>query len=388
MSAVAIQKLNRPTCIDIDTNALRHNYRAIKKLVAPSKVLAVLKANAYGHGLLDTALVFSQEGVDYIGVALVEEGITLRLGGIPTPILVFGGLIGEQIELYLRHNLDITASSIEKLEEIEKVASQLKLKARIHIKIDTGMGRIGVRPETAAALFSKAATLNNCELVGAYSHFACADELNNPVSSAQLQAFLACIPASLLALNKHIANSAAALTYPESRLDLVRPGLALYGISPLQPQDTAGVAAVNKHTVATSLPIQLQPALTLRSRVVYFKVVKKGSGVSYGHSWRAPCDSRIVTVPVGYGDGYPRCLSNIGEVLIRGQRFPIVGKICMDQFMVNIGNSEAYNGDEVVLIGKQGNQRISVEEVASKANTVPHEILTNLNLRAPRRFLS
>lgn len=375
MNLAAPHEQSRPTCIDIDTSALRHNFREIRKLVAPSKVLAVLKANAYGHGLLETARVFAQEKVDYLGVAIVEEGIALRAGGVTTPILVFGGLIGEQIELYLRNNLDITASSIEKLEEIEKVAARLKLKARIHIKIDTGMGRIGVRPETATALFKKAATLSNCDLVGAYSHFACADEPDSSTTTVQLKAFLSCLPQSSQGLIRHTANSAATLIYPESRLDMVRPGLALYGISPLQ-------------SPLAACPITLQPSLTLRSRVVYFKVVKKGSGVSYGHSWRAPCDSRIVTIPVGYGDGYPRCLSNIAEVLIRGRRFPIVGKICMDQFMVNIGASEAYNGDEVVLIGKQGGEHITVEEIASKANTVPHEILTNLNLRAPRRFLS
>jgi alanine racemase len=365
---------SRPTHIDVSLSAIQHNYLELKRLAPHSKVLAVLKANAYGHGLVEVAQCLEKVNADYFGVALVEEGVQLRHAGIHTPILVFGGLVGSQVEIYLKHNLELTASSMSKLNEIDAVAKKQGIQAKIHLKIDTGMARIGVRPESAPELLKHAQTLTHCSVRGIYSHFACADETDSSVTLSQLALFNSCVQDIFSpSIIKHIANSAASLAYPKSHLDMIRPGLALYGIASKHP---------------TTSEISLKPALSLRSCVVYFKVVKKGAGVSYGHSWIAPRDSRVVTVPIGYGDGYPRCLSNVGQVLIRGRRYPVIGRICMDQLMVNIDQDEAYNGDEVVLIGPQGTDEISVNEVADWAHTVPHEILTNLNLRAPRRFLT
>ena len=338
--------------------------------------MAVVKANAYGHGLISCARRLAQEGADYLGVAFVEEGVELRHAGITTPILVFGGIFGAQIKLYLDYDLDITASSLSKLRQIESTARQLRKRARVHLKIDTGMERIGVHYYSAETLLEETLRCPHCDITGVFSHFACADDENLSFTKAQLERFLEVtglfsrrgLPCPL----RHMATSAALLRLKESHLDMVRPGIALYGVYP-------------ETHLQQCLP--LTPAMRLTSRVVYFKVVKKGAGVSYGQRWVAPEDSRVVTVPIGYGDGYFRHLSNRGAVLIRGCKYPIVGSVCMDQIMVNLGAlGEAYNGDEVVLIGAQGGEHITVNEIADLVGTIPYEVLTSTNQRVPRIF--
>ena len=364
----------RPTVIDVDLDALCENYQTIRSHVAPAKVLAVLKANAYGHGLVQCARALVECGADYFGVALLEEGLALRRANISAPILVFGGIVGREIAPFIENDLELTASSIFKLDEIERTAEQIGRNATVQLKIDTGMGRIGVRPESATKLIEHAATLKHCNVKGVFSHFACADESDPSFTQQQMLKF-AEATATLIKTKssylRHIANSGAILQFRESYLDMVRAGLILYGVAP---------------SVQLQALLKLKPVLSLHSHVVYFKVVKKGCSVSYGRRWIAEQDTRVVTIPVGYGDGYARRLSNRGEVLIGAKRFPIAGTICMDQFMVNIGAATAYNGDEAVLIGKSGDQSITVEQLAELAETVPHEILTALNLRIPRRF--
>lgn len=366
----------RPTVTDVDLDALSHNFRLIRDKVTPAKVIAVLKANAYGHGLITCGTHLEQIGADALGVALVEEGIQLRKTGVSLPILILGSIFGEQIKHYLEYDLDLMASSVTKIQAIEQTAKSLNKRAKVHLKIDTGMERVGVHHYTAETLFEAALQCEHCDIVGVFSHFATAEEKDSSFVKLQLERFFECLTyysdRGLPVPRRHMANSAALLTHPESHLDMVRVGLCLYGVYP--------------ETWMRGL-IDLQPVMTLRSRVVYFKVVKKGAGVSYGHTWRAPNDTRVVTIPIGYGDGYFRSLSNKGSVLIRGKRFPIVGSVCMDQIMVDIGEGEAYNGDEVVLIGKQNSDSISVNEVADVAGTVPHEVLTSTNARVPRRYL-
>jgi len=280
-------------------------------------------------------------GVEAFGVALLEEGLTLREAGITRPILVFGGIPVAQMPALLRHQLELTAPSVAKLEQINAAAAATGLRARVHLKIDTGMGRIGVQYFNADTLLEASLRCRHVEVAGVYSHFA------------------------------NIANSAALLQLPESHLDLVRPGIVLYGVAP-GPE--------------CPLHLPLQPVLTWRSRVVYFKVLPADHPVGYGSAWRSDRPERLVTVPCGYGDGYPRALSNRAEVLIRGRRCPIAGKICMDQFMASLGDGSAYNGDEVVLVGRQEGECIRVEEVAERAGTIPYEILTGIGARVPRVY--
>lgn len=366
----------RPTRIRVDLDALTHNLHAIRAHVGVP-VMAIVKANAYGHGLLRTALHLQAQGADQLGVAFVEEGIALRRAGISLPILVLGGIFGPQVAQFIAHDLEITVSSLDKLRQVEAAAAAIGRKAVVHLKIDTGMERIGVHSYSCAPFIETACRSRWCEIKGIYSHLACADDPASPMTAQQLERFLdACrhferigAPMPL----RHLANSGGVLHHPDTWLDLVRPGIALFGVLP---------------DPAAQRRIALRPVLSLVSQVVYFKVVKAGNPVSYGATWAPQCDTRIVTIPIGYGDGWPRVLSSKGEVLIRGQRHPIVGRICMDQFMVDLGpEGTAYNEDEVVLIGHQGDQVISAEAVAQTAGTIPYEILTGLNERIPREYL-
>lgn len=365
----------RPTLLKIDLTALVKNFQAFKSHVGKTKIMGVVKANAYGHGLVECARVLETAGSDYLGVAFVEEGIELRRAGISLPVLVLGGILGSQIEDYVRHDLDLTASSISKLEAIDEVARISGKRARVHLKIDTGMERIGVHHYSSQSFFEAALKSRACEIVGIYSHFASVPASNLSLAKLQLERFLEATSylekRSVPMPVRHIANTAAVLNFPESFLDLVRPGIGLYGVWPGED--------CNRR-------LPLVPVMSLVSKVVYFKVVKAGAGVSYGHLWKSEEDTRMVTIPIGYGDGYPRGLSNKGQVLIRGNLYPIRGAVCMDQLMVDIGWKEAYNGDEVVLIGKQGENELTFGELATQANLIPYEMMVSLNLRIPRIY--
>ena len=366
----------RPSRIVVDLSAVGDNLRAIRARVGVP-VMGIVKANAYGHGLVPVARHLEACGVDRLGVAFVEEGIALRRAGIRLPILVLGGIFGPQVADYLRHELEITVSSLDKLRQVEAVAEALGQRARVHLKIDTGMERIGVHSYSCAGFIEAAAASRWCDIVGVYSHLACADDPGSPMTDRQVERFAeACAHFTRIGAPmplRHLANSGGVLHAPGTWLDLVRPGIILYGVLP-DPASQATLA--------------LRPALSLVSRVVYFKVVRAGGTVSYGATWAAATDTRIATIPVGYGDGYPRALSSRGEVLLRGHRRPIAGRVCMDQFMVDLGpDGTAYNEDEVVLVGRQDGQAIRVEDIARQAGTIPYEILTGLNERIPRAYV-
>lgn len=367
----------RPTQVEVDLGRLTANYRAIQQQVAPSKVMAILKANAYGHGLVAVARHLESLGAAYFGVAFLEEGILLREAGITTPILVMGGILGNQVPLFLSHDLTLTASSIEKLGQINDAAARLGMWARVHLKIDTGMERIGVHHYNAGPFLAAARQMDHCQVEGIYSHFANADDADLRSAELQLTRFREVLrfyeAHNLTPPCRHIANSGSVLQLPDSYLDMVRVGLLLYGVYP-----TADVA----RTVA------VRPALAWKSRVVYFKVVQPGDPVSYGSTWQADRMVRMVTVPVGYGDGYFRSLSNRSFVLIRGRKYPVVGRVCMDQLMVNIEWETAYNGDEVILIGEAEGTAITCEDLAQWAGTIPYEVLTNINTRVPRIYVN
>jgi alanine racemase len=364
----------RPTRILVDLDALSHNLRGIRAHVGVP-VMGIVKANAYGHGLVPVALHLQAQGVDQLGVAFLEEGIALRQAGITIPILVLGGIFGPQVAQFIVHNLEITVSSLDKLRQVEAAAESLGRKAVIHIKIDTGMERIGVHSYSAGPFIEAAVASEWCTLKGIYSHLACADDPASPMTTLQIERFReACAHIERLGAPmplRHLANSGGVLHFPDTWLDMVRPGILMYGVMP---------------DPASHRTIDVRPALSLVSQVVYFKVVKAGNPVSYGATWAPTADTRVVTIPIGYGDGWPRALSSRGEVLVRGHRHPIVGRICMDQLMVDIGQDSAFNEDEVVLIGTQGNETISAEDVARTAGTIAYEILTGLNERIPREY--
>lgn len=364
----------RPTRIVVDLDHLAFNLRSIRAHVGVP-VMGIVKANAYGHGLVPVALHLQAKGVEQLGVAFVEEGIALRQAGVTVPILVLGGIFGPQVAQYLAHDLEITVSSLDKLRQVEAAAQASGRKAVIHLKIDTGMERIGVHSYSARAFIEAAVASKWCVLKGIYSHLACSDDPASPMTLQQVERFAeACAHFERIGAPmpmRHLANSGGVLHFPETWLDMVRPGIILYGVQP---------------DPASRRTVELKPAMSLASQVVYFKVVKAGNTVSYGATWTAPRDTRVVTVPIGYGDGYPRALSSRAQVVIRGRRYPIVGRVCMDQFMVDIGQDSAWNEDEVVLIGRQGDEAISAEELAGLAGTIPYEILTGLNDRIPREY--
>lgn len=374
-STIADDEGVRATWAEVDLGRLRANLEAIRAWVQPAKVMPILKANAYGHGLAEVAKFLSPM-VDYIGVAVLEEGILLRRLGVRAPILVLGGIWGNQIPKYLEYDLTLTAPSVERLEQIDAVAQQMGVRAKVHLKIDTGMERIGVHYYNAHTLQEAAVRCcRNVEVEGIFSHFANADAADLTHARLQLERFEEVLHFyerhSLPMPLRHIANSAALLQLPESHFDMVRPGILLYGVYP------------SPHVPRR---LEVQPVLTWKSRVVYFKVVQAGHPVSYGSTWQSDHPVRIVTVPVGYGDGYFRSMSNRAQVLIRGRRYPQVGRICMDQMMVNIESDSAYNGDEVILLGEAGGEQIRAEDLAEWAGTIPYEILTNINTRVPRIY--
>lgn len=338
--------------------------------------MGVVKANAYGHGIVRVAQELIENGVEMLGVAFVEEGLTLRQAGITAPILVLGGLVGDQVTQFLENDLMITCSSMLKLQLIEKAATALGRRAKVHIKIDTGMERLGIHHYNAAELFAAVMASQHCDLCGVFSHFATSDNADRTFAELQLQRFIDAtqwFPQNGLPMPpRHMANSGAILQHPNAIFDIVRPGLILYGLYP---------------SADVQRSIALRPVMSLKTRVVYFKVVPQGGRIGYEGTWTAPEQTRVVTLPVGYADGYRRRLSNRGQVLIRGKKYPVVGIVSMDQITVNIGWDEAYNDDEAVLLGWQGDEVITAEDMAAWIETISYEVLTGVSARVPRVYV-
>jgi alanine racemase len=310
-----------------------------------------------------------------VAVAYLEEALRLRQEGVTMPVLVLGGLVGTQVPRFLEHDLTLTASSVDKLQAIEACAAAMNKRARVHLKIDTGMERIGVHWYSAERLLEATLHAPHVEVEGIFTHFANADESDLTHARLQLERFHEVLRfyerRSLPMPLRHAANSGAILQLPESYFDLVRPGILFFGSSP---------------SVELPLTLPVQQALRWVTRVVFFKVVKASHPVSYGSRWAPERDTRVITLPVGYGDGYTRAMSDKAQVIVRGQRVPIVGRICMDQIMADIGWGSAYNGDEVVLLGEGDGAAIRIEELAAWAGTIPHEVLTSINTRVPRVY--
>lgn len=360
----------RPTYLEVYLPQLRKNLEAIRSHVAPAKVMPMVKANAYGHGV-DGVAPYIEPYVDYFGVALIEEGIHLRDLGITKPILVAGGVLVEQLPLFLGYDLTLTASSPELLASAEAAAQSAKKKLTAHLKIDTGMERVGVHYYETEPFLEQSLTCKHVLIEGIYTHFANSEDLDLVHARLQLERFQEVLrfyeKRSLPTPIRHTANSAAILHFPESHMDMVRPGVMCYGVYPV------GV----EHSV------EIAPAHRWRSRVVFSKITLPGHPVSYGSLWRSEVPTRIVTIPCGYADGYFRRMTNKAQVLVNGKKYPQVGRICMDQFMVNLGEDDAQVGDEVVLLG----DGITVYDLADWMGTNEYEVLTNISARVPRLHL-
>lgn len=361
----------RPTYLEINLTQLKANLEAIRAWVAPAKVMPMVKANAYGHGV-DSVAPFIEPYVDTIGVALVEEGIHLRELGIRKPILVAGATLAEQVPLFAEHDLTLTGSSLDLLDIAEEISRSTGSRIKVHLKIDTGMERVGVREYEAEDFIWKSSAYKHIVIEGIYTHLANSELADRSYSSMQLDRFQEVLdlytkhnlPVPPL---RHVCNSGGILNLPEAYFEMVRPGVLFYGVYPGDEVDRI---------------IDVKPALTWRSRVAYAKRTKPGRAISYGSLWQAEVETGIVTIPCGYADGYFRRMTNRAQVMIRQKRYPQVGRICMDQFMVNIGDDEIKVGDEVTLLG----DGILAEELAQWTGTNEYEVMTNISARVPRVY--
>ena len=365
----------RPTRVEIDLDAIRHNVGRVRALVAPAAVLAVVKADAYGHGAVPVARAAVDAGAVALGVALVEEGVELRDAGIDAPILVLSEPRAEAAAEVVARRLTPVVYTEPGIDALAKaVADQGADPLSVHLKVDTGMHRVGADPEAATALAQRVLDHRELRLDGVLTHFAVADEPDDAYTRAQLDRFAA-VRAELGAIDVgpvtvHAANSAAAIGFPDARFDLVRVGIALYGVTP-----APGLGA----------DLGLRPALALRSAVSHTKRLRAGDRVSYGLRYTLGRDATIATVPIGYADGVPRNLAATGaEVVVRGVRCPIAGTVTMDQLMVDVGDLPVEVGDTVTLLGRDGEATVTAEEWADRMGTIGYEIVCGIGPRVPR----
>lgn len=369
--------LPHPAWIEINLQQFKRNVVAIRNQIGSSLFCLPVKANAYGHGLVPIAQAAVEAGIDYFAVAFLQEAALLREANIRKPILVMGAIHEEQIPDLLTYRLELSIASLYKANLVAKQCAKMGRICKVHVEIETGMQRTGVRPSTAIELLNYLYATPCFDVVGVYSHLATAEDPANEEAKKQVAVFHEFVNKVIKPKNKkiicHLANSGGVCYYPEANLDMVRPGILAFGYFP--------------HALPKGLE-QIQPFLSVKAKVAYFKVVAQNQGIGYGHTYTTTTPTRIVTIPVGYGDGYRRALSNRGEVLIRGRRYPIVGMICMDQFMVDIGHDEAHVGEEVTLIGKQNSAEISLIEISRLCDTIPYEILCGFNDRLPRYYSS
>lgn len=378
----ALDQAIRPTRAEVDLDALDRNYRALRALVPGMEVLAMVKANAYGHGAPLVAHRLEAAGVRLLGVALVEEGLELRNAGVRAPILVMGGSYQGGYDVMVERELSATVFRPDHVDELSRAARRANRTVTAHLKVDTGMGRLGASLEELPDLLRYLRRHPEIRLEGLASHLASADVKGSPLTRAQLERWAEARrmveDAGYYPELRHLANSSALLGLQEARqgslFNLARPGLALYGMAPapwLEPAAT------------------LSPVMSWKTGIVHLKDVPEGASVSYGATWTAARPSRIATLPVGYADGYGRAYSNRASVLVRGRRAPVVGRVCMDMCMVDVTDVPgAALGDEVVLLGRQGGEAVTAQELAELAGTIHYEVLCGVGARVPRMAVS
>ena len=363
----------RPTYLEVNLSQLGKNLEAIRAHVAPAKVMPMVKANAYGHGV-DGVAPFIEPYVDYIGVALLEEGIHLRELGLRKPILVAGATLPEQVPLFAEYDLTLTGSSSDLLDVAEDVSRATGTRIKTHLKIDTGMERVGVHEYEAESFLLKTFAYKHLDIEGIYTHLANSELADKSYSLMQLERFQQALdiyrknslPVPSL---RHACNSGGILNLPEAHFDMVRPGVLFYGIYPGDEADRV---------------IKVEPALRWRSRVSYSKRTRPGRPISYGSLWQAEAETGIVTIPCGYADGYFRRMTNQAQVIIHQKKYPQVGRICMDQFMVDVGDDDIKVGDEATLLG----DGIRAEDLAKWSGTNEYEVMTYICARVPRVYFN
>jgi alanine racemase len=365
--------------IEIDLAALRYNFSQVRKLVGQSTaILGVVKSDAYGHGMVAVARELETQGVEYLGVSTCREGVPLRQAGLTKPILLLLGIEEDEITEVIKHDLTPVLFRGDIAQAISAAALAAGTQIPVHLKIDTGMGRLGVPYVEAEKFFELVKSLKSIRVEGLLSHFASADEHDKSFSTQQLERFRRVLnQAKSAGLNfryAHIANSAGIIDLPDSYHQLVRPGIMLYGGPPSQELHH---------------PVPLKPVMTLKTRVLQLKEVDAGSPLGYGCTYLTSRRSRIATLPVGYDDGYDRLLSNKGEVLVRNQRAPVVGRVSMCLITVDVTEiPEVQPGDEVVLLGRQGDEEITADEIAAKTDTINYEIFCNFGGNRKKHFLN
>ncbi len=368
----------RPVWAEINLDHLAHNIKQFKDLVGPeTQIMAVVKADAYGHGAIEVSKVALEAGAASLAVAFLEEAVELRRANIKAPILLLGYTDPVYSTTLLDYKLTPTVFGFETASEFSARASELGVELPVHIKVDTGMGRIGLLPEEALEVVSRIVNLPNLKIEGLFTHFAAAEEINNSYTESQLNLFIriheSCLEKGISFPMLHAANTAGAINYKGSHFNAIRLGIGMYGCYP-----DVGMESDN---------LQLYPALSLKSRVVLVKKVPPGTAISYGCTYRTAKESLIATIPIGYADGYSRLQSNRGHIIVRGERAKVAGRVCMDHLMADVSHIPGVRlGDEVVIYGRQGNREVKVEEAAGNAGTINYEILCAIGKRVPRLY--
>jgi len=354
-----------------------HNINLIRNAVGDRKIMAVVKANAYGHGSIELAKTAVNSGCEYLGVAFVEEGRELRNANIKTPILVFGAHQPEHLLQAAEHDLEITLTSMEQLTKFEHLLIGKKMKAAVHIKVDTGMHRVGVQPHDFEGVLKSVLNSKVFELKGIYSHFATSDDMDDYYAKSQLHKFEEIHELTLNYIQHdiqfHMANSAAIMKFPEAYFDMVRPGVMLYGGRP-----------------GPDFPLEwdLKQVMELRSKIGLIQSLEANESVSYSRRYYTKDSTDIAVIPIGYADGYSRALTNKGEVIINDKKYPVVGTVCMDMIMADLNkNSGCSAGKDVILFGESGDLKISIDDIAKKTGTIAYEVTCNISKRIPRIHL-
>lgn len=371
---------------EINTDAIAHNIRLLKKeLSSDVTLMAVVKADGYGHGAVPCARTALANGAAFLGVARIEEALTLRRAGIAAPILIFGFTPPELTETLLTHQLHQTVYDLKTAQAYSEITAKTRKNLSVHVKVDTGMGRLGFalptekrKTDALVESISTIAALPGIHLTGLSTHFATADSPDASMANDQLSKFN--VLADQLDHNNlnihylHASNSAALLALPKAHFNMVRPGIALYGLSPFDAPLREGV--------------ELRPAMTLKSRIIHLKTIPAGTPISYGATWWAKTDTQIATIPIGYADGYRRNLSSVGKMLVRGRKAPVVGRVCMDLTMLDVGDiPDVETGDEVVVFGSQDKVTLPADELARQLGTINYEIVSALTARVPKVYV-
>lgn len=379
MFTIKGKESKRPVWVEVNLKHIAHNLQQVKKQVPDdTQIMAVVKADAYGHGAIPVARVALNSGVQRLAVAVVDEARELREAGIAAPIQILGSTLPEELDDVVNYGIIQTVTRMETAERLSSIAQRTGKKVRVHLKVDTGMGRIGFFPDQLVRFFKEIASLPRVEIEGIMTHFAAADEEDKGYTEMQITRFREGIDLlkkeGLEVPIIHCANSATIIDLPQWAFNLVRPGIMMYGLWP-----SGEVRRV----------LNLKPALSWKAKVMYLKWLPEGEGVSYGRTYITKRRTRVATLPLGYADGYTRLLSNRSRVLVKGIPAPVIGRVCMDQMMVDVTDiPEVEIGDEVVLLGRQGEEEISADELAQIIGTINYEVVCMISKRVPRLYLS